>query len=77
VPLGIGPAPGQTRRLVLALQLNASGKSRAWELYDPLSGELVWANEKDFLARTELPFANKANRRLTRVALPSSHRSAG
>lgn len=72
VPCAVGPAPGASRRFVLLLQLNTSGKSRAWQLYDPFSSELVWANEGDLLARTELPFANKLNRRLTRIALPSS-----
>jgi hypothetical protein len=54
----------------MLLQTSSSGKSRAWQLYDPFSQELVWANEGDLLARTELPFANKTNRRITRIALP-------
>jgi hypothetical protein len=76
VPCAIGPQPGQHRRLVLLLQVSVSGKTRAWQLYDPLSQELVWANEGDLLAKAELPFSNKVNRRLTRVALPQSLRAA-
>ncbi|MFZ5443959.1 MAG: hypothetical protein ACOZQL_28405 [Myxococcota bacterium] len=76
VPCAIGPKPGDHRRFVVLLQLNTSGKNRAWQLYDPFTSELVWANEGDLLARAELPFANKVNRRLTRVVLPQSLRSA-
>ena len=72
VPCAIGPRPKDSRRLALFVQLNVSGKTRAFQLYDPLSGELAWTNEGDLLARTELPFANKANRRLTRLVLPLS-----
>ena len=57
---------------MVLLQLSVSGKSRAWQLYDPFTAELVWANEGDLLARAELPFANKVNRRLTRIVLPLS-----
>ncbi len=76
VPCAVGPHPGDHRRFVVLLQLNTSGKNRAWQLYDPFSAELVWANEGDLLAKAELPFANKANRRLTRIVLPQSLRSA-
>lgn len=76
VPCAIGPAPGQHRRFVLLLQLSTSGRTRAWQLYDPFTQELVWANEGDLLAKTELPFANKANRLLTRIVLPQGARSA-
>jgi hypothetical protein len=76
VPCAIGPHPGDHRRFVVLLQLSVSGKSRAWQLYDPFTAELVWANEGDLLARAELPFANKANRRLTRIVLPQSLRSS-
>lgn len=76
VPCAIGPSPGEHRRFVVLLQLNTSGKNRAWQLYDPFTAELVWANEGDLLARAELPFANKVNRRLTRIVLPQSLRSA-
>jgi hypothetical protein len=72
VPCAIGPAPGQHRRFIVMLQTSTSGKTRAWQLYDPVTQELVWANEGDLLARTELPFANKVNRRLTRIVLPQS-----
>jgi hypothetical protein len=70
VPCTMGPGVGQHRRFVLLLQISSAGKSRAWQLYDPLSRELVWANESDLLAARELPFANKVNRRLTRIVLP-------
>ncbi len=71
VPVAVGPQVGQSRRLALLLQTSTSGKSRAWQLFDPFTQELVWANEGDLLARAELPFADKRNRRITRVALPS------
>lgn len=76
VPCAIGPNPGQHRRFVLLLQASTSGRTRAWQLYDPLTQELVWANEGDLLAKAELPFANKVNRRLTRIVLPQSLRAA-
>ncbi|MFT3706444.1 MAG: hypothetical protein QM817_02130 [Archangium sp.] len=76
VPCAVGPNPGEHRRFVVILQLNTSGKNRAWQLYDPFTAELVWANEGDLLAKAELPFANKMNRRLTRIVLPQSLRSS-
>lgn len=75
VPCAIGPKPGDHRRFIVLLQLNTSGKTRALQLYDPFSSELLWANEGDLLATNELPFANKMNRRLTRIVLPQSLRS--
>lgn len=75
VPVALGPAPGQDRRLALFLQVQTSGKSRAYQLYDVLSQELAWINEGDLFARTELPFASKHNRRITRIALPMSKSS--
>ncbi len=74
VPLALGAAPGKSGRLVLAIQLSVSGHNRAWQLYDPFSNELVWANERDLLNRNELPFSNKVFRRVTRVVLPSRRR---
>lgn len=76
IPLAavIGPRAGDHRRFIALLQTATSGKNRAWQLYDPTSGELVWANENDLLAGQELPFANKANRRLTRIVLPRNIR---
>lgn len=76
IPLAavIGPRAGDHRRFIAILQTNTSGKNRAWQLYDPTSGELLWANENDLLAGNELPFANKANRRLTRIVLPRNFR---
>lgn len=76
VPCAIGPKPGDHRRFIVLLQLSTSGKSRAWQLYDPFSAELLWAHEGDLLAKAELPFANKMNRRLTRIVLPQSLRSS-
>ncbi|MDP1826215.1 MAG: hypothetical protein Q8L48_23310 [Archangium sp.] len=76
VPCAVGPNPGDHRRFIVLMQLNTSGKSRAWQLYDPFSSELLWANEGDLLAKAELPFANKMNRRLTRIVLPQSLRSS-
>lgn len=76
VPCAVGPHPGDHRRFIVLMQLNTSGKSRAWQLYDPFSSELLWANEGDLLAKAELPFANKMNRRLTRIVLPQSLRSS-
>jgi hypothetical protein len=75
VPFALGPKVLQHRRLVLALQQSTAGKTKAWQLYDPLSRELVWTNEGDLLLARELPFANKAHRRITRVALPTSLRA--
>ena len=76
VALGLGNAAGSTGRLVVALQVMPSGQSRAWQLFDPISNELVWANERDLLARRELPFSDKFHRRITRIALPSRRRTA-
>ncbi|MBL8951129.1 MAG: hypothetical protein JNK82_10155 [Myxococcaceae bacterium] len=70
VPVALGPDPGKDRRFALFLQVQTSGKSRAYQLYDVLSQEVAWLNEGDLFARTELPFASKANRRITRIALP-------
>lgn len=70
----IGPRAGDHRRFVVLLQTSTSGKSRAWQLYDPRTGELVWANENDLLAGNELPVIDKANRRLTRIVLPRNLR---
>jgi hypothetical protein len=70
IPCIMGPGVGQHRRFVLLLQVDPSGPRRAWELYEPITRELVWANEGDLLLGRELPFANKVNRRLTRMVLP-------
>ncbi len=70
VPVALGPEPGKDRRFALFLQVQTSGKSRAYQLYDVLSQEIAWINEGDLFARTELPFAAKQNRRITRIALP-------
>ena len=76
VPCAIGPNPGDHRRFIVLMQLSTSGKTRSWQLYDPFSSELLWANEGDLLAKAELPFANKVNRRLTRIVLPQSLRAS-
>lgn len=70
--LWVGPRVREPRRAVIALQLNRSGTTRAWQLYDPLSGETVWAHEADLQAGHELPFVDKANRRVTRILLPTA-----
>jgi len=71
VPVTLGPAPGQHRRFAVLMQMQVSGRTRAWQLYELATQELVWANEGVLLARAELPFSNKTNRRITRVALPN------
>lgn len=76
VPLGLGDTAGNTGRLVIALQVMRSGHTRAWQLFDPFSNELVWVNERDLLTRQELPFANKFYRRMTCIALPARRRTA-
>jgi hypothetical protein len=76
VPLGLGSVAGQTSRLIVALQISISGRNRAWQLYNPFSNELVWANERDLLGRAELPFADKLNRLMTRIALPARRSTA-
>ena len=76
VPVAIGPSPGQHRRFAVLMQAQVSGKTRAWQLYELTTQELFWANEGVLLARAELPFSNKANRRITRFALPSIRSSS-
>lgn len=71
VPVCLGPLPGQHRRFAVLMQLSVVGANRAWQLYEMTTQELMWMNEGDLLARKELPFANKANRRITRLALPN------
>lgn len=72
VPATIGGEVGEFRRDVLILQVQPAGKSRSFQLHDPFSAETVWAHERDLLARLELPFKDKRNRRLTAVSLPVS-----
>ncbi len=76
VPIALGPALVQHRRLAVMLQTSTSNGKRAWQIYDPFSGELYWVSEGDLLARTELPFSIKTNRRITRIALPAVSASA-
>lgn len=70
VPILLGTRPGDFRRYALILQVQTSGKNRAYQLYEPVSGEAVWANEGDLLHRKELPFEDKVYRRITAIALP-------
>ncbi|MDQ3265501.1 MAG: hypothetical protein M3Y59_17885 [Myxococcota bacterium] len=70
VPVILGNKVGDYRRYALVLQLQTSGKNRAYQLYDPVSQEVVWANEGDLLHRSELNFSDKIFRRITAVALP-------
>lgn len=70
VPVILGNKAGDYRRYALVLQLQTAGKNRAYQLYDPVSQELVWANEGDLLHRSELNFSDKIFRRITAVALP-------
>lgn len=72
VPAVIGPEVGDLRRDVLFLQVQPAGKGRSFQLHDPAAGETVWAHERDLLARLELPFTDKRNRRITAVSLPSA-----
>ncbi len=76
VPIALGPAVGQHRRLAVLLQTSMANGKRAWQVYDPFSGELVWVSEGDLLSRSELPFSIKTNRRITRIALPLVKASA-
>ncbi len=74
VPCVVGSLQTRALRFVVMLQLSTSGANRAFQLYEPFSQELIWANEKDLLARGELNFSNKALRKVTRVALPQTRR---
>jgi hypothetical protein len=67
----IGNAQGKPLRPLLVLQVSTSGATRAFQLYEPMSQSLIWANEKDLLSKGELPFDDKSLRRLLRVVLPS------
>jgi hypothetical protein len=66
----IGNAQGRPLRPLLVLQLSTAGLNRAFQLYEPLSQALVWANERDLVTKGELPFDDKSLRRLVRVVLP-------
>lgn len=70
VPAFVGARPGEYTRIIVLMQLQASGNTRAWQLYDPLTAELLWTHEANLLAKEELPFANKTCRQLTRIAIP-------
>ncbi len=72
----LGRKAGEPGRAVVILQERPAGSSRAFQLHDPFSNETVWANERDLLARNELPFASKAFRRITGLTLPSAAESA-
>jgi hypothetical protein len=70
VPIILGPSVGDFRRYALLLQVSNSGQTRAFQIHVPTSAETVWVNEGDLLARSELPLADKALRRITSIALP-------
>lgn len=76
VPVAIGPNPGQHKRFAIILQVSVVGKVKAFQLYEPVSNEVLWMNEGDLLMGRELPFRNKVNRRLTRIVLPQSARGS-
>jgi hypothetical protein len=76
VPVAIGPNPGQHKRFAIFVQVSSVGKVRAFQMYEPVSNEILWMNEGDLLLGRELPFRNKVNRRLTRIVLPQSARGA-
>ncbi len=75
VGVGVGPQPKEHRRFVVLLQVNESGGQRSWQLFDPRLNRLYRATEADLLSGKELPFADKANRRLTRLIIPQLIRS--
>lgn len=70
VPAILGREPGDFRRYAIFLQVQTSGRNRAYQLFDPVAQEAVWANEGDLLNRSELPFSDKIFRRVTALALP-------
>lgn len=70
VPIAMGKEVGHYRRLAVMLQVSKSGHTRAFQLYDPVSQEVRWTNEGNLVARVELPFSDKALKRITRIALP-------
>ncbi len=74
MPVSLGREVGARSRYALLLQVQLSGKRRAFQLYDPIDEELVWVHEADLLRRTELPLSSKRFRRVTAVALPKSSR---
>ncbi len=59
------------RRFVLILQVQQSSKTRAWQLYEPLSREVRWLNEGDLTSEAELPFSDPGCHMVTRIILPS------
>jgi hypothetical protein len=77
VPAALGRRAGEQGRWVLILQFATTARARAFQLHDPFAGETVWANERDLLARNELPFSAKTFRRITAVALPIGAKGEG
>lgn len=71
VPVVLGAKAGKYTRHALLLQVQPSGKSRAFQLHDPIASETVWVHEKDFLACSELPLSTPSLKRITAVALPA------
>ena len=72
----LGRKAGELTRCVLMLQEKPVGSTRAFQLHDPFTGETVWANERDLLGRSELPFSAKMYRRITALTLPAAPESA-
>src|SRR5262249_22810431 len=70
VVVALGPTPRADRTFALLLPAPQGGQNRAVQLVEGVTQELAWVNEGDLLARAELPFAAKQNRRITRIAIP-------
>lgn len=71
VPLVLGADAGDRQAFGLLLQLDARSRTVAYQLYEPVSGDLAWVHEADLLAGAELPLSNKSLRRIVLLALPS------
>ena len=70
VPVVVGPHPKSHLRYLLLLQTQESGTTRAFQLHDPEANDTVWVNERDLLARRELPLTDARCRRITAIAVP-------
>lgn len=70
VPVAMGTAKLQVRRLGMVLQVSGANRRNVFQLYDPFAPEVVWVNEQDLVGRADLPFKHQLVRRLTHVALP-------
>ncbi len=74
VPIILGSAVGDFRRYALMLQVWTGAKGRAFQLHEPTSQETIWVGEAELLSRVELPFSNRAHRRITAMALPRTEK---